>query len=180
MNIPKVWEEFAFCFPGRNSWQYEFGMDHMGALDCISVRLGKAHRMAILACTIGLGSDNPVCVVSTIQFMPSAWDPCPALVWGVGSLTLQETNWLSFLWMNNYAEPSTSGCMVLPLLLPSFFLNKINVLLTQLSESDSCQGEDLQFQCKGRGILGKGLGWQEQLWCRSILSGLGSSWGSTF
>lgn len=116
MNIPEVWEDFVFCLPGRNSWQYEFGVDHVGALGCLSVRLGKAHGMVILACAIGLGSDNPVCVVSTIQFMPSAWDPCPTLLWDAGNRSLQGTDWLSFYRMNRYAELSTFGYVVLSLL----------------------------------------------------------------
>lgn len=39
-----------------------------------------------------------------------------------------------------------------------FFSNKISVLLSWLSESDSWQGENIQFQCKGRGVPGKGVG----------------------
>lgn len=50
----------------------------------------KAQRMVILVYTISLGSDNLICVVFAIYFMPSAWDRCPALAWVVGTYTLQD------------------------------------------------------------------------------------------
>lgn len=47
----------------------------MGAFDCMSASLRTTHRMVILAGVVGLGHDNPERVVSTIKFLPSAWDP---------------------------------------------------------------------------------------------------------
>lgn len=113
MNMPEVWKDFSFCFPGRNSWLYEFSGDQTGVLGCISVRLDNAQKMVILACITGL-------VLCCAQWwVHSLHGPLPCS--GLGWLELHPTGdrpaflfedeplrWAFHLW-----------CMLQPLLLNS-------------------------------------------------------------
>lgn len=171
----------------------------MGALGCISVRLGTAPRTVIPACT-RIWDQIIHCVLrppfsSCLQHgpLPQVWVCGVVGVVPSGRLTgFPHLGWTTMLSL----PPLAAWCGIHPILQGvhaaawdtkkhlgiggGWVFSQIRSVFYCLSSLNQILGKGRTSSSSAKAEAYQVKGWGKQLWCRSMLSGLGSSWGSTF